>query len=280
MDERIPEPTPAGHPLWDGIYDFPWQIRNLKVLIPLWLAFSFFALLLAGYHVLFSFIAEQAGKGDATQTGMFGIAVRAGGHIFAGLTVLSILSLLYPAACFLATVEDTAGGNDEVKWESISPVECVGKLLYLTWVFGCGAALAAIIIEGISLAVPMPRELWWGLVYSLALFLFPINLLSTLAAASPLVLLEPRLLTAYVSRWYVAALLYANTVFVAITCLLYGLWTFMDYNLWLAPLTGFVWVTAFLVYARILGRAGWVLSGGEDQIRMRKSRQREILERG
>ncbi len=272
MDVETREPTPAGQPLWDGIYNFPWQIGNLQVLVFLWIAFSLLALLFAGYHTLFSFISEQAGKGDLPETGMFMIAVRAGGYIFAGLTALAFLSALYPAACFLAVVEDSAGGNEDVKWESIAWTECIGKLFFLSWVFGCSAAAGAIPIMAVAVVVPLASEVWWLMVLGLALLFFPVVLLSTLSAGSAWFLIEPQLLTAYVRRPHVGAIIYANTAFFALPSALFGWWTIMDYHLWLTPVTGLMWSCYFLAYARVLGRAAWVLSES-DEDRRRKSRR-------
>jgi len=259
--------------MWEGIYDFPWRVANLKALLPLWFAFSFLALLAAGYHALFSFIADQAAKSDLGQTSFFMIAVRVGAYIFAGLTFLSILSAVYPAACFLNVIEDTAGGNEDVKWESISVTECVGKLLYLVWVFGCSAAPPGAILEAVALVSPISRALWWMLVFTFALVLFPVCLLSTLAGASPWVLLEPRLLVALIRKPHVILVIYANAIFFGFPCLLYGYWTIYDYHLWLVPLVGLVWATYFLTYARVLGRAGWALSEIEQDRPFRKRRR-------
>ncbi len=273
MDEGLREPAPAGHPLWDGIYNFAWQIDNLRPFVYVWFAFCLLALLLAGYHALFTFINGLASGGDMAQTGTFIIAVRAGGHIFAGLTALAFLSALYPAACFLNIVEDAAGGNDDVKWESFAWTECIGKLLYLAWVLGCGAALAAIIVQGIHLVVPLATELWLLLVVVLATIFFPVTLLSTLTAASAWVLVEPRLLAAFIRRLHVGAIIYANSAFLAISCLLYGVWTVFDYHLWLTPVTAAVWATGFLTYARVLGRAAWALSVSDDAVAPRRRRR-------
>ena len=58
-------------------------------------------------------------------------------------------------------------------------------------------------------------------------------------------------------------------------CVALGYLTIMYYQsfIFLAPLAGFVWSACLLIYGRLLGRVGWIISG-EQEVAEREARRR------
>src|SRR5205823_561202 len=94
---------------------------------------------------------------------------------------------------FLTVLQDTAAGNDEVSWADQAWYECIGNLLFLMWVFGCAAALATGSALALGPVLPLSRLAWWLAVAGLTQAFFPVFLLSSLAAGTPWLIINPYL---------------------------------------------------------------------------------------
>jgi hypothetical protein len=272
IDEFEQEIAPPARPLWDGIYNFPWRLDNLKVLISVWLGLTILSLSACGYHLLLQILASIPPEADMS----IGAAMVSRGayYVFKCLTVISPLVCLYPAAYFLRAVEDTAAGNDEIFWEDIAWYECIKKLLFLLWIAVCCAAVAGGALGIASLVLPIPRVLWWLLVILVTMLLFPLSFLSTMWANTPWAVVHPAFLARLFQKPQALVALYLNTVFFAVPCILLGYWEVIRLNWLLAPLVGFAWATYWLAYGRVLGRVGWVIAEDENKRRQKKKRKR------
>jgi hypothetical protein len=272
LEEWVRRPAPPRHPLWGGLYSFAWRAANVKVMISLVVTLTLLALFLCGLHAL---IAMLLGISPDAEWGLGGSMVSAGSRfVFTALCVLSVLVSIYPASFFFHALEATAAGSDDVRWEFDAWYECFGKLLFLLWLSACSGGLAAAVAWGIDMVTPLPRLTWWCLFLPVALFFFPITLLSTLAANTPWMVLNFPIMLQLLRKPVVALMLFIDTALFALPCLLLGTWTIMGLQPLLAPLAGIVWATYWLTYARLLGRIGLVLSQDDAHGARRKKRRK------
>jgi len=114
----------------------------------------------------------------------------------------------------------------------------------------------------------------WSLVPS-TILVFPIVLLCVLANNSWWMLGNREVLRNLLLRPHVLLILYLMSVLLLSPCVALGYLTIIDYGhfIFLAPLTGFVWSACLLVYGRLLGRVGWIITGGQE-LANRKARRR------
>jgi hypothetical protein len=259
-------------PLWRlglEIYTFPWQIGNIWI----WL-------LLTGAMIILALIAcSLAGLAATLKEVEFssfaGVFWQGSFRIFLALVVFTIVFSIYPAAYFLSIIEDTANGNDDVYWGDLMWYEALWKWLFLLWVFGCCLAASTVVVICIKVILSLPALLAWAMVLVSALLLFPMPLLSTLIGGSPWILLHPTLFVRLAQKPFAGLSLYAHTVLLMVPCLGLGLWMVFGLHWWLAPITGIVWSTSFLCYARALGQAAFDL-GQDDRRRPAKKKRRRM----
>ncbi len=193
-----------------------------------------------------------------------------------GAATMLLLTMGFAAPCFLATVEDTSDGFD-LPQEGTMPElnQWFFSALSLTWVVMLAGVIGSplsLLPEGGELAAPA------------AMFLFfPLLVLSALESES---FLFPYSLPILKS---VARLSWAWLVFYLLSGLVVGGWVALaTYTLKLQPyamtaLLAVLLAAVMLIYARLLGRLGWVITAaqrGEDATAAGESprarRQREI----
>jgi hypothetical protein len=256
--------------LWLGIYAFPWRLSNIQV----WINLSICMILLALWSCGFAGVAWLMSSDEGQFVGMNLILWRAIGYVFISLCVLTFLTCLYPAACFMTAVEDTANGNDDVAWPDLAWYEFLRSLIFLMWIFGCCLVIAALVLLPIALMLSLPAALWWAGVVALAVLLFPIPLLSAMIAGMPWILIHPTLLVRLVTRPLAGLSLYVHTSVLMLPCLGLGFWMLWGPQWWLIPIVGLVWSTSFLCYVRALGQVGWVLVADERKKKKLKKKKR------
>jgi hypothetical protein len=223
-----------------------------------------------GFHAL---VEVLGGIPSGFQNVGAGLVERGSRHVFVCLFWLSILFSLYPAHYFLRVLEDTAAGNDEVKWEYEVWYDCIGQFLLLLWLGGCCAAVAGGVVGVLSLAFHPPVVVRLVAMLVLTLLLFPIVVVSVLVSGSKFVLVDPQVLVRALARPDVLGVVYLDSALFALPCVLLGYWVIWGYHLWAAPITGLVWAMYWLSYGRVLGRAAWVL-GQADTRRSGKRKRR------
>jgi DNA-directed RNA polymerase subunit RPC12/RpoP len=263
--EREPEPEPPAPPdkLWfaAGVFTFPWWPGAWSRWIVLAMLFVP-ALIMAGIVGLLS--GAFAGVNPATT---------AVPYLMAPLMWFWLWALSYAAGCFVAIVQDTGSGNDEVaSWPEGDWRERVVTMLYVGLHFGLAMAAAS------ALAWPVGTfygPAWMGLVVALAAnFLFPLFLLASMEADTLLTPYSAVIfgsvlkgfagwLTVYVESLVVlgftAGLLAAGLYFVPLVTLLLA-----------APLLA----TAVFVEARLYGRLAWHIGQAEMARRPRKRKKK------
>jgi hypothetical protein len=179
----------------------------------------------------------------------------------------------------LKVVQETAGGNDEVRWTYNFWFDMVTDFFYIFWVAACAAVLAIIPPAVAGLFVPVDDLVWWLLFFVIFLLAFPLMLLSTMAGGNVFLVIYPPLLPRLLRQPEIILLIYANTFLPALVCLGLGYLLVGKYLVWLVPLIGYIWANCWLVFARFLGRVGWVLADEEVKTPPRKRRKKALAVR-
>jgi hypothetical protein len=261
----LPPPPPPPYPLWSGLYTFPWRPENLGVWFFQALNFSLLAVIVTAMNLLY-----QAG-------GVVRIGVPL---LIPVVTFVFFWTGIYASNCFLANVEDTAAGNDRVSWpEGGGLLDGLGRFAYLMLIAGISLIPVILLVTtatetassvggrpgvadgpghppgsapGLSLGWVLPLTPW--------VLLFPILLLSSLTAGIWWSVLDGRIVGGLFRR--PGALFLVCVPSLVVIGLSVGLAqsVLLRPNFALAAGAGFVWSAALLLYGRLLGRAGWILS--------------------
>jgi len=257
---REEPPPPPAWPLWEGIYTFPWRLDNLGV----WLALAM------GFGLLAVLAATALGLFEAGGVALVGIVT-----LIPVMAIVGICTGTFAAGSFLTVVEQTASGNDRVSWPRGAGIgEGLGRLAYMVWVCGCCAPVAA--FPWLAAAVAAPEDSRWWLVSLVPWTLvFPLVLLSSLSAGSPWILLEGKTLAGFVKRPGLVLVLCLASLALLTPATVLGYRALTGVNLLAAAGCGPLWAAAFLIYARLLGRVGWVLTHEPSRKRGRGNPPRE-----
>jgi hypothetical protein len=244
LQRSLPPPPPA-HPLWQGIYTFPWRAHNLGIWIFLSIDFG----ILAGLTAVMILLEKYGGL---ARIGMPLVV-----PVF-GLIGFWIGTFAAPA--YLAVVEETSAGNEEVTWpDGAGIVDGLWKFGYLIWIFGW-----SILPVGLLWFFRPDLQTWgiggWVLSVLLWVLLFPIVLLSSLAGNSAWSLLDGRVLLRLIRRPHALALALVPSLALITLCLWLGTLLIIEPSFMVALGIGPIAAAAFLIHARLLGRAGWILT--------------------
>jgi hypothetical protein len=202
-----------------------------------------------------------------------------GMRVYGALGFLAVLACLAPSAFFIMIIQDTAAGNDEIDWPDEVWYEYLTKIAFLTWLFGCCAAVSTVFWLLATLVVPIPGVIWWALVLLTAFMIFPIPLYSTMIAGSPFILIHPLFLLRMFQRPMAGLALYVHSLVLLVPCVVLGLWLVMSMNWWMSPMIGMFWATCVLWYGRALGRVGYVLAEEKRKVRHKKKRKKVRVRR-
>src|SRR5262249_25903846 len=136
LAEPVDEPeepqvkVPPAHPLWQGVYTFPWILDTLRIWILLGLALALVAGLATGSYYLWGIQGDQESAEDRL---LFLMTVA-----FTAIAVLiSVWMSTYVGAFFLDAVQETAFGHESIRWPENSFLERTVKLSHLLLVVGC-----------------------------------------------------------------------------------------------------------------------------------------------
>ena len=244
---REPLPPPPAHPLWEGIYTFPWRPGNLGVWLFLGFDFSLFALMATAVVALL----------DVGGPAMIGVPL-----LLPAMAIVFFWAGMYASGCFLAIVEDTAAGNDRVAWpKGGGLLDGLGRFVYLFWLGGCGFCPVGIFwLAGGSVAADD-----WGWVIALipGLIFFPLQLLSALSAGSWWMVFDRRVVAGLLQKPQALVLMVLPALVLMVPCFWLGRQIMTHVSFALVPVAGLTWSAVFLIYARLLGRVGWILTGGK-----------------
>lgn len=173
--------------------------------------------------------------------------------------MVAICLVSYAAHCFLVIVDSTAAGMDEIPWPDEPFLDWLWKPPFLLGLI----SIWAIVSGGILfLLAPALTETWPGLIAVLFVAIwifFPVSLYSSLSGHSVLYVLYWPLLRRLGRRIPELVLLYLLTA----PLLAGGLWLFrqaLTGGIWWLFLADVLLPAMLLVYARLLGRLGWLLA--------------------
>jgi hypothetical protein len=271
IEVRRKRPPAPVAPLWWGVYGFPWHASGLRAWFLFGVGLSLVAVMGGALHyVLDLYLASDLGRG--------GIWIRVLILYTKGFVLFLLWTGAYAGSFFLATIQDTAAGSHEVGWPDDSLWEKFFTFFSLIWIFLCAA-----VPLGIA-ATPLQSTLGfavfgWSLIPS-TILVFPVVLLCALANNSLWLFWNTDVLLNLLWRPHVLLLVYVMSALLLGPCVALGYWTIMDYQqfLFLAPVTGFVWSACLLIYGRLLGRVGWIITGGHElahrEARRRRKRKR------
>jgi hypothetical protein len=232
-----------------GVFTFPWTLDVL----PRWIGLS--AGLVSMTLVVAVVLAVMGGLPSLQAAPQGGVLA----FFVLPLIWLTIWTASYGAACSLAIIEGTAGGNDVIgEWPEPHWKEWAADLFYVAWL----AALAAMTAWVVTLPLTLVRPDWsqTQLVLGAFVLLFPFVLVSALEAANhwvPVSVFVFQSLGRHLGTWllfyFVSSLLFA-----AFAALEFGLVRFVGvFGIVLAcPLLA----ALVFIQARLIGRLAWRLN--------------------
>jgi len=242
---REPPPPPPARPLWDGVYTFPWRPDNLAVWLVLTLTFGLLAILATAAVAL----------AEAGSVLLIGVIL-----LIPLILIIGIWTGMYASGCFFAVIEETVAGNDQVSWPSGGGIgEGLGKVAYLLWLGGCSGIVAVLLWLAASGAAP-EDDLWWLVSLLTWALLFPVVLFSSMAASSRWLLLEKDTLLGFLMKPRLVLLMLVASLVLLIPVAWVGYRALAGVNFLAAAACGPLGATVFLIYGRLLGRVGWVLT--------------------
>jgi hypothetical protein len=186
--------------------------------------------------------------------------------IFMCLLVLqAILGFLfgsYASRGFLLVLEETAAGNDEVVWTREPMTDWFAKLFYLLWIAGVWLVPTWLVLRWLRPAFLGDELGLQFVVVSVAVvwLMFPVSLLSSLAAGTPWAVLYPPLLGRLARHPGAVLGLYGSTVLLLAGSA--GLF-YLVMKGWASlfiPVAAMAAAAVFLIYARLLGRVARIVN--------------------
>lgn len=258
--EQEPDPPapPEGGWYLHGVFDFPWRPGA-------WARWTILSLLFVPALGMAGLVMLLAGGGVNQGTTFVP-------YLMLPLMWLCVWVLSYAAGCFVAIVQDTGSGDDEVSsWPEGDWRERVGTMLYIGLHFGLSLAAAATVAWPVG---KLTEPLWGALTAAvLTNLVFPLFVLSSLEAGS--------LVTPYSSMMFGSLLKTPGgwlVVSVESAVLLLASGALLGAGIyWLPVITLFVaapvFATVIFILARLYGRLAWHI--GQVEASERKGRKRK-----
>jgi hypothetical protein len=175
----------------------------------------------------------------------------------AGTIIASLIVCSYAAYSFLLTLVNTAAGCDEVDWPGDPLQDWLWMLWYLLWVGAVWSVPAVLVLGPIGLPVPLLLACAAGALW----MWFPVGLLSSLSASTRWVVYRPRIMGLFFRHFGTSLCFYllSGVLGAAMGGLLY-LALRGPLPMLFLPLSGAAAGAFLLIYARLLGRMGHLIS--------------------
>jgi hypothetical protein len=177
----------------------------------------------------------------------------------AGVAIIGSYVLAYAASCLMLVVQDTAGGNDEVKWPKEPYADLIARAIYFGALLAIWLAPAGMLSRGLrNVWLTDNAPLRFILIAGPGLWLWmPIGLLSSLSSVSRWTLFRPAIVGALFRLfWYTLSFYLITAVLGLLTGALWYYTLFAGSKALFLPVP-FVTAAVFLIYARLLGRLAW-----------------------
>lgn len=285
---RKDDPQLPANPLWQGVYSCPWQPEHLR-------AWFLFGLGLCVMAFLATAVCHITYRLQLSASYLEWDVYRMLSRYFVGaLMGATLWTGCFGASYFLELIQQTAGGNEEFDPPDDMIAEKLINFLYLAWIAFCTLApIGALyyLLKGLTkfpveqgvppdsqealIAAVIGKGLLVAGCLLLSVFVYPHVLLGALVNRSWVWLLSDKVSLGLLKQPLVLLALYAASVLITAPCLALGVATILGLQYWLAPVTGFVWSAALLIYGRLLGRVGWLLSDGGEPTTGRRRRRKK-----
>jgi hypothetical protein len=170
--------------------------------------------------------------------------------------LLSFVVLSYAGHSFFTVVVNTAAGNDEVLWPREPLQDWLWKFWYFLWVLAVWLVPTTFVLGQFS------TPLWKSTLVSIIVLwlIYPISLLSSLSATSRVVLLRPLIFRYLLAHPVFVIGFYLSTAAVLAACTALWYSALRTSFFWLIPMAAVLGAAGFLIYARLVGRLGWLVS--------------------
>jgi hypothetical protein len=231
--------------MWWGVYGFPWYLQNLFRWFLYGLGLSMVALCLAVVH----WVGEE------------GLAWQIALAFIKGAVWFLIWTGAFACDFFLATIQQTAAGYERVKAPDDSIKEKALNFLFVAWL-----VIYAAIPVG---AVLFPLKQFVGTkifglgVLPAVVFVFPWMLLCGLTNGSSLNVWNRDVVVRMLRHPHVVLTLYLASALLFAPCVVLGYLTIGWLQYYLAAPAGFVWAACLMIYGRLLGRVGYIITDPE-----------------
>jgi hypothetical protein len=169
--------------------------------------------------------------------------------------LLSFMVLSYAGYSFLTVFVNTSAGTDEVLWPKDPFQDWMWKSWYLAWLLAVWAIPVWLVANFLNPPVWQFALIVGGFLW----LMFPLGLLSSLSASSRWVVLRPVIVGMFLGN------IGSTLAFYLISGVLIAGWGALFYYailgpFYFVPLAAFSAASVFLIYARLLGRIGWVFT--------------------
>lgn len=230
-DDELPQPPAT---FLSGVLRFPWYLQSLTPWI-----FCSVGLALSLSGVVLSFWLVDHGLTMAAYAMRFSICW------------VIVFSLSYLSGCFLAIIEGTASGYDEITdWP---------KGDWRDYFFSLGYPVGMLVLSALvgTAAFWLTLRQSWAVPVGVGFLVYPILLLSALESGSVLGFISRPILRTCIDLWWGWILVYAITAAMFAGWLAWGLHFFPYEPFFTAGMSGPILATILFIYARLLGRLAW-----------------------
>lgn len=177
-----------------------------------------------------------------------------------GLVVIGLVTLSYAAHGYLAIVEDTAAGCDDVRWPDDSPSDWLWKSFYLGWLWAMPATSCWLVLV---ICAPELAQSPIGILlisFGSLWLLFPVAVLSSMAGRSRLFLFHWGMLVGLARHFLSTAVFYFFTGLLVAAFAALIVWGILARSWANFPIAVPIMVAILFIHARLLGRIGWLVS--------------------
>lgn len=255
-ENRIKPDAPPQSIFMDGVFNFPWQPRNLIPWIWLTMYFSFIFMFLSVIQYIIDSGSTYAMIGAAG----LGMAV----------FFVCVFAFAYGCACWSNTITYTAAGSRAVEWETEGWRENVIYLLRIGYYFGLAMMMATPLL--VFNFIGIGTYLWlMG-----SLFIFPIFLFSGMASLTFWNFMHGDVIKKFIVKGHYYLVMYgiAVAMFAVAGVAIYFSMRFA----WLVLISGPLFATAWLIYGRLLGRMAYLLQQEPKRKKKKKKKKKKVQE--
>jgi len=176
--------------------------------------------------------------------------------VLAFTTIVAFALWCYASHAFVTVTEETAAGNEVIVWDEGGLIECFREGVFLGWIVGVWV-VPAMFVAGMATAnMDGPQRSYAFALISFVVFwvMFPLSLLSSMAAESRFALFHPGLFQRLARRGFDVVIFYFLSGLIVAACVPLAPWLFTGNGFWPYLIAAPLLALAVLLYARLMGR--------------------------